>query len=244
MRKQTRKALRLWLLTGLFLLLFGLHPFAGSRKRIAILGDSYSSCFGTIPKGYAPSYAYKKKNGKIKWKRDVKSAGQMWWYKLVKTGQYRLAINCSYSGSCFGYTCKGGLKKNPSSYISRMKEYLNGKKVKADIIFVEGGTNDTWKKRLTGKLQYGKRTRKSLSKALPAFCYILRYLKKKYPKARIVVLINDKYIRDDLVRGMIKACGHYRLKYLLLGNISMQSRHPDKKGQAQIYRQVLSFLEN
>jgi len=232
------------LLTGIFLLLFSLHPFARSRKRIAILGDSYSSYFGTIPKGYASSYAYKGKDGKNKWKSDIKSAKQMWWYKLVKTGRYRLTINCSYSGSCFGYIWKGGRKKNPASYISRMKEYLNGKKVKADIIFVEGGTNDTWRKRPTGKLQYGKWTRKSLSKVLPAFCYVLRYLKKKYPKARIVVLINDKYIRDDLVSGMITACGHYRLKYLLLGDISMQSRHPDKKGQAQIYRQVLSFLED
>ncbi len=218
--------------------------FAGETQQIAVLGDSYSAYYGYIPEGYSCSYAIRGKDGENKWPNNVSSVQQMWWHRLTETGRYKLLVNCSYSGSCFGYIYKGGSSKNSSSYVSRMKKYLNGQKKQADIIFVLGGTNDTWRSRPIGKLKYSKWTQKDLYKALPAFSYILHYLKKHNPKSRIIVLLNSKYTRKKLLKGMKRACEHYEIPYLPLSRISMQSRHPSKKGQEQIYRIVLQYLES
>ena len=239
-----RKAFPVLLCTAvLFLILSSITVSAKGRNRFAILGDSYSAYYGMIPKGYDCSYAIRGKDGENKWPNNINHVSQMWWYKLAKNDHYKMTVNCSFSGSCFGYIYKGGKRRNPQSYLSRMTRYLNGKRTKADIIFIQGGTNDSWRKKPVGKVKYGKWTQKDLRKALPSFCYILNYLKRKYPKAKIVVLINDKYIRSRLLKGMKSACGHYRLPYIMLGNISTQSRHPDRKGQDQIYRKVSDFLK-
>ncbi len=216
---------------------------ADETKSIAILGDSYSAYYGYIPKGYSCSYAIHGKDGVNKWRNNVNSVKQMWWYKLIETGRYKLSVNCSYSGSCFGYVKKGGKKRNKSSFITRMTKFLNGQKGQADIIFVQGGTNDSWRKRPIGGLKFNAWNKKDLRRALPAFCYILDYLKAHNPSAQIVVLINDKYTRPALVNGMKNACAHYTIPYLLLGNISTQSKHPSWQGQAQIFQTVLQYLE-
>ena len=228
---------------GLFLILFSMTVQAKGKKRFAILGDSYSAYYGMIPKGYICSYAINGRDGENRWPNNINRVSQMWWYKLAKTGRYQMTVTCSYSGSCFGYIYKGGKKRNPQSYLTRMMKYLNGKKTKADLIFVQGGTNDVWRNKPIGKVRFDGWTQKHLKKALPAFCYILNYLKGNYPKAEIVVLINDKYIRSGFLDGMKTACEHYEIPYILLGNISVQSRHPDRKGQDQIYRKVLDFLK-
>lgn len=242
--KTLNKKVVLLCLVSTLLLILSMQTYGASRKRIAILGDSYSAYYGMIPKGYECSYAIRGVDGENKWRNNINSVKQMWWYRLIKNGHYKLSVNCSYSGSCFGYVYKGGKRNNSSSYICRMKKDLNGKKKKADIIFVQGGTNDSWRKRPVGKVQYSKWSSKSLYKALPAFCYVLHYLKKHYPKARIIVLINDKYIRKKLLTGMVTACDHYQLPYIMLGDISTQSRHPDQAGQKQIYQTVLSYLKS
>lgn len=238
---RVKKAILIFLVSFLFMA-FTVQAYGKGAKRIAILGDSYSAYYGMIPKGYDCSYAIRGIDGENKWKNNINSVKQMWWYRLMKTSRYKLTVNCSYSGSCFGYIYKGGRRGNSSSFISRMKEYLNGRKKKADIIFVQGGTNDSWRKRPVGNVQYSRWTSKKLYKSLPAFCYILHYLKKHYPKARIIVLINDKYIRKKLLTGMVMACDHYHIPYLMLGDISTQSRHPDQTGQMQIYQTVSSYL--
>ncbi len=240
----TRYTLLLLCLTILLIPFYAMSASANETKAIAILGDSYSAYYGYIPKGYSCSYAIHGKDGVNKWPNNVNSVKQMWWHKLIATGRYRLSVNCSYSGSCFGYVAKGGKKRNQDSYITRMKKFLNGQKRQADIIFVQGGANDSWRKRPIGELKFNAWTQKDLRKALPAFCYILDYLKAHNPSARIVVLINNKYTRSALLEGMKSACAHYEIPYLFLGRISTQSRHPSRQGQDQIYQTVLQYLED
>ena len=224
-------------LTATLLFLCDMSVFAEEEKQIAILGDSYSAYYHYIPGGYRCSYAVNGTDGQNKWNNNVNSVKQMWWYPLIMSKEYKLSVNCSYSGSCI---C--GTKKHSQSYVQRMKKYLNGSR-KADIIFVEGGTNDIWNKRTLGKLRFEKWNQKNLNRTLPAFCYILHFLKVHYPEARIIVMINNKYIHGRLLNGMKTACDYYEIPYLLLGNISTQSRHPDRKGQQQIYHTVAQFLE-
>ena len=159
-----------------FLVLLYVSALADGKKQIAILGDSYSAYYHYVPRGFSCSYAINGTDGHNKWKNNVDSVKQMWWYPLVMSEEYNLTVNCSYSGSCF---C--GTRKYSQSYIQRMKKYLNGSR-KADIIFVEGGTNDSWNKRSPGKLRFEKWNRKNLNRSLPAFCYILHYLKAHYPE--------------------------------------------------------------
>ena len=235
--KNRTKTIWLTCLIVVFVSLFSELASAGEKKQIAILGDSYSAYYGYIPGGYECSYAIHGKDGQNKWSNNVNSVKQMWWYPLITSDDYNLSVNCSFSGSCLG-----GTGKYSQSFLIRMKKHLNGRR-KADIIFVEGGTNDSWRKKPLGKLQYEKWNCTKLNRALPAFCYILHYLKTHYPEAHIIVLINNKYIHGRLLKGMKTASDYYGIPYLLLGHISTQSKHPDKKGQKQIYQTVVSYLE-
>lgn len=126
--KTLNKKVVLLCLVSTLLLILSMQTYGASRKRIAILGDSYSAYYGMIPKGYECSYAIRGVDGENKWRNNINSVKQMWWYRLIKNGHYKLSVNCSYSGSCFGYVYKGGKGNNSSSYICRMKKDLNGKK--------------------------------------------------------------------------------------------------------------------
>ena len=64
----------------LVILLAAMQAMAQSKPTLAVLGDSYSTYQGCIPKGYAVWYK-QPANQKA---TDVTSVEQTWWWQVVK----------------------------------------------------------------------------------------------------------------------------------------------------------------
>ena len=148
-------------------------PFSLQDKKIAILGDSYSTYGGWIPEGYLTWYGIDGVDGKNSSKNDVSSVSDTWWHILMTKYECKLLINSSYSGSPVSYT---GYKtdSNPTgderktAFITRMKTDLSASKVKPELILILGGTNDHYAGAPSGAIQYADWNEEDLKSFFPA----------------------------------------------------------------------------
>lgn len=210
-------------------------------KNFSILGDSYSTYQGWIPEGYLSWY---KNNGKNEETNNVKSVTNTWWWQLSKETKMNLLFNSSFSGSTICNTTYGGKDGSESSFVTRMKKDLGEGRFlecKPDIIFIFGGTNDSWANSPVGELKYENWISEDLKKILPAFCYMLDYLKLWNPQARIINITNTD-LGSTITNGMKTACEYYGIENLLLKNIEKESGHPNIAGMNAIKEQILSIL--
>ena len=77
------------------LFMFALMPLLAQVKQtVAVLGDSYSTFEGFIPKGYATWYTTA-----VQKVTDVNKVEQTWWWQVIKEGGYKMGNINSYSGS-------------------------------------------------------------------------------------------------------------------------------------------------
>ena len=77
------------------LFMFALMPLLAQVKQtVAVLGDSYSTFEGFIPKGYATWYTTA-----VQKATDVNKVEQTWWWQVIKEGGYKMGNINSYSGS-------------------------------------------------------------------------------------------------------------------------------------------------
>ena len=200
------------------------HP-----KKVSILGDSYSTFEGYIPAGNIAWYKPVPKEGRP---TDVTDVDQTWWKIFIDRNGYVLEKNESYSGAT---VCNTGYEKQDytdRSFVTRLKNLGN-----PDIIFVFGGTNDSWADSPLGKYVWKGWTKKDLYSYRPAMACMLSNLKKEYPKAKIVVMINDE-LKPDIIESTKKICDHYDVKYMLTEGISKMSGHPDREGMVKIADQL------
>ncbi len=201
---------------------------------VGILGDSYSAYEGYNENGryyYGPSRQYL--NG-------IDNVKKMWWSIVMDNTKSTLLTNSSYSGSCVCYTSYGGLILVDGSFIERMKKDLSFKQY--DTIFLFGGTNDSWANSPIGKIIYDSWTEESLKSFLPAVSYMLDYLKKSQPNSRLIYIINSD-LKKEIVDGIIEACKHYDVEYILLSNVEKENGHPNVLGMKTIANEVLDFIE-
>ena len=105
------------------------------------------------------------------------------------------------------------------------------------MILICGGTNDYWDNVPLGSVQYSGWTEDDFKNFLPAFCYMLDYIKRYNPGAKIVNIINDA-LSDDFRNGMTTAGNHYGILNVSLSNISKMSNHPDITGMESMYEQI------
>lgn len=213
-----------------------LKKFSGTGKTMGILGDSYSTYEKWIPNEYVTWYA----NSGNSQENDVESVCDTWWYQLSKETRLSLLFNSSYSGSTICNTSD----LSAHSFIARMKNDFGEEKVlqpKPDIIFVFGGTNDSWASSPIGELMYSDWTDEDLKSFLPAFCYILDYLKIWNPHARIINITNTE-LSYEITNGMKTACEHYNIENLILNDIAKENGHPNKVGMISIKNQILEVL--
>ena len=200
-------------------------------KRIAILGDSYSTYVGWIPQGYAIYY-----DGS----RILTSVDQTWWKRLIDACDCELVINSSYSGSTI---CNTGYRQNDYtniSFITRMKSDIPDS---VDVIFVFGGTNDSWAGSPVGELKYEDWTTDDLKNFLPAACYLFDYLTRTFPHAKIVNITNHS-LSEAVTQGLRDVCNHYGISNVVLSPIERQEGHPTANGMLSITKQVCDFLNN
>lgn len=213
------------------------------RKKLSfsILGDSFSTYKDWIPKEYTTWYG----NGDT----NINGVEETWCHLLKSEYDMLLLCNCSYSGST---VCTTGYEEMDDSqtFIFRMKDYLGEKNISApkpDILFIEGGINDTYASP-AGALQYRNWTEEDLKKSLPAYCYMLDYLKHYNPNTRIICMISD-IVSPELQKGYIEACPHYHVEYLFFppeesDTELLRDGHPTTKGHRAIYDAVRKYIDN
>ena len=152
-------------------------------KKLAIIGDSYSTYEGHVPEGYFCWYM----NSGNECENDMPCAEKTWWYQLSKENDLEIVMNCSFSGSA---VCYSGYPDMPdrigSAFISRMKVDLGERRTtpEPDILLIFGGTNDFGH----GDAVFGTtddRTEDSFCGAVRCLC---EYLLEKYPAAKLVFI--------------------------------------------------------
>lgn len=206
----------------------------------SILGDSFSTYKGWIPDGYETWYGAGDTN--------ISGVTETWWHLLKTNYDMTLLCNCSYSGSTVCTTGYEGMDDS-QPFILRMKDYFGEKTssgLRPDIIFVEGGINDTYASPV-GKLQYEGWTKEDLKNSLPAYCYMLDYLKRHNPRSRMICMISD-IISPTLQKGFVEACRHYKVEHLFFppeesDTELLKNGHPTAKGHRAIYDAVRKILD-
>ena len=78
-----------------FIMLTFMTLMAQVKQTVAVLGDSYSTFEGFIPKGYATWYSPTTPAKTT----DVNKVEQTWWWQVIKEGGYKMGNINSYSGA-------------------------------------------------------------------------------------------------------------------------------------------------
>ena len=207
----------------------------------SILGDSYSTYKGWIPSGNASWYS---DTGNSTPENDVAGVADTWWYKLSKDSGMSLLVNDSYSGSTVSTTGYNGDDYTSFCFTTRMVNTLGEKRAlepKPNIIFIFGGTNDNAANSPIGELKYSDWSSNDLKSFLPAFCYMIAYIKKYNPQARIINIINTD-LKSEITNGMVSACEYYGIENIALSDIGKTGWHPNKEGMEAIKNQIISIL--
>lgn len=204
-------------------------------RSVAILGDSYSTFDGFVPEGNAIWYS-SVPNGR----NDVTSVEQTWWKQFCDAGEYELVLNDSYSGSTICNTGYGRADYSDRSFITRV-----GRSVKdnPDLLLIFGATNDSWADAPVGELQFSDWTEADLYKCLPAYCYMLDWLKSNAPQTSPVCILNSE-LKYEVTAGIMEACRHYDVPYILLKDIEKLDGHPSIAGMTQISMQLTDFINS
>ena len=207
--------------------------------KVGILGDSYSTFGGYVPKDY---YVYYDTDAGEKY-GFVNDVNKTWWMKVVRETDSTLVINSSYSGSCVcNYDYQRDEDCTKASFVTRMQNDL-GADVNLDTIFVYGCTNDYWRKAVRGELKYDGHTKEQLNTLYPAIGYVLGFLKANHPTARIIFITNP-FFDQDLTTTIQTACDHYGAQHLHLSDFCRIEGHPTEAGMQEIAKQVMAFLKN
>ncbi len=207
------------------------------NKKAFIIGDSYSTYAGYIPKGYHWYYGDERKEDPI-----VKGVENTWWHILARENGYEIILNDSFSGSTVCDTVRDYLKPE-SSFVYRLDKYIADgffTENKIDTVFIFGGTNDNWTDVPVGEVKYADITKEDLKSILPAFCHII---KKSSEVAENVVVIMNTNLKAELTEGVKDACEKLGAVYVGLKDIDKKCGHPTELGMKQIAKQVAEAIE-
>ena len=216
---------------------------------VFILGDSYSTFDGYIPKGYAPYYDtegpwYLKVNPEMALnENDVCDVTHTWWYHLTKENG-KLIRNCSWSGTTICNTGYDGVDNSKVSFIARLDRLIEeGYFItnKIDTFFLFGGTNDSWSNAPLGDDIYSKWTKEDLYCVRPAFSYLIDRLIHVIPDSKIYCIINSG-LKEEITEFYKSVCSKNNVAVIELHDIEKVCDHPTVNGMEDIRKQVLDFV--
>jgi len=200
------------------------------KPLMSVLGDSYSTFAGYVEPAGNKAWYPREKN-------DCKAVEQTWWHLLATRMGYRLCQNNSYSGATI---CNTGYDKNDysdRSYVTRMVN-LGA----PDIVFIFGGTNDSWAHSPMGDFKYADWKGEDLYQFRPAMAYMIDFMQKRYINVKLYFILNNE-LSDELTTSAIDICRHYGVGCIQLKDIDKQLGHPSTKGMQQIADQVATFIQ-
>lgn len=201
--------------------------------RCSILGDSYST-FGGFVTPVTNRCFY---NGENK-KNDVLEVKDTWWYQILLRKKYLLEVNNSFSGSTICNTGYNGKDASEYSFLGRM-----GNIGRPDIIFIYGGTNDSWANSPLGEYKYHDISENDLKSFRPAFAYMIDYLLEHNPNAKIYNIVNSG-LKKEIITSMSEICSYYKIQNIILPKIDLPyNAHPNKIGMSKIADEVMKSLQ-
>ncbi len=216
----------------LFLLVFFNSSNAFAQLKVSILGDSYSSFYGTLYPS-TNNYYYYSWGGYT----DVRDVNQMWWSIVINHFGWTLERNCSFSGSFVCNTGDTDLDVSSYSFVERMTDMGN-----PDVILIMGGTNDAWRDSPMGDYKYENITYDDLQYFRPAMAKMLSWTLNHYTPNVYYVLNNG--LREEVDESVKTVCAHYGVNCIELEEgMSRMSSHPTVLGMQQIASQVIAALE-
>ncbi len=205
------------------------------KKRVLIIGDSYSTFRGYIPENCSAFYSPEDERG-----TGLDRVEQTWWYPIVTEEGYRLVMNNSYSGSTF---CNTGYEKkdvSQTSFLGRLDNLVQTgffAENKIDCVMVFGGTNDDWAQVPIAPIIRENWTAESLySYGSAVFCFFHR-LREILPDAQIFGIVNSG-LREEIRSLLLEACERNRVRAIQLTEVEKVEGHPTVKGMLAISRQV------
>lgn len=207
-------------------------------KTFSILGDSYSTFKGyTGPlnnlQWYPPSDSATQGS-----ENDVEDVENTWWHLFANDYKSLLIQNNSYSGSCISYDSYGTGTVDGKNF-SFVKRCENLKK--AELIIIEGGTNDAWSNVSLGEYKYSNWAESDFETFRPACSYVLDYIKRNNIGAKIIFVLNDG-LKSSITESIKNICNYYNVDVLELSNIKKSNNHPNIEGMKQIKEQLINFL--
>lgn len=201
---------------------------------VTILGDSYSTYTDFVEPAtnevWYPSSADTP--------NDVKDVNDLWINLFINEYGAELVMNNSYSGSPICYDGYGS-GETDATEISFVKRVENLKE--AELIIVEGATNDCCAGAQIGEYKYSDWNDTDLTTFRPALAYVFDYLKNNHPESDVVFMLNNG-LSPEFIESVETICQHYDIPLLKLDDISKSSYHPDKQGMAEIKDQLIDFL--
>ena len=110
-----------------------------------------------------------------------------------------------------------------------------------DIIFIFGGTNDSWADAPMGEYKYEGWTKEDLYTFRPAMAYMLDFMIDYYPNIDIYFLLNSE-LKKEINESVRIICKHYNINCIELQNIDKKQGHPSIQGMKQINEQMKEFI--
>lgn len=216
----------------LFILLFT-STMTSFAQRVSILGDSYST-FEDFMTPSTNELWYYAKNAPSK--TDVNRVQDTWWWQFIHDNGYTLCVNNSYSGATIGYQ---GYDQNDYSARSFLKRVYNIGD--PDILFIFGGTNDSWANEPVGEYKWADWTYGDYYTFRPALASLLNWVTLHHPNMPVYFLINSE-LREDITESCKTICDHYGVTYIQLHDIDKRQGHPTAKGMKAIAEQVKAVV--
>ena len=210
-------------------------------KNAMIFGDSYSTFAGYVPENFICFYS---ENERIE--TDVTKVTQTWWYQVMEETGMNLVQNNSWSASSIGYTGYNGADTSEThSFIFRLRNLINDgffEENKIDVVFLFGGTNDSWSGAPLGEMkEYKDIVEDDLYNALPAMCYFTALLRETLPDAKIYCLINTG-LKPEITNALSELSDKHGMTKITFDKITKFYDHPTIVGMVEIKDQIMSVI--
>lgn len=206
----------------------------GDKVSVSILGDSYSTFEGyVVPDTNAVWYQL----DKTRKDNDVTSVEQTWWHQLLKKNGWKLCVNNSFSGSTISSSGYGGNDYTDRSFVTRAPFLGN-----PDVIFIFGGTNDSWVPSPIGEYKDSGWTTEDLKAFRPSLEKLLNYMKRRYLNVDIYFILNSE-LSEEINASVSAICARHSVPVIALHDIEKKAGHPSIEGMKAISQQVDEFIK-
>ncbi len=212
----------------------GCQGDVAQQKTFAVLGDSYSTFINAVSPD--TNYVWYTPHEIEAGNTDVDSVAQMWWSIMADSLNIKLLQNNSFSGATICNRGYNGDDYADRSFITRL-----GNLPQADMIFIFGGTNDSWAGAPVGSYDFETFATDSLYTFRPAMALLLKSLRERQPQAHLFVLINSQ-LRNEISESMMAIADHYGACYVTLYDIDKRCGHPTRAGQHSIAMQTIKAV--